>query len=321
MLILEQANHIVETTLKDRFALAKEGKPAPIEMTCADFDGVIFHMYSPQDDKNILNLSIQTSAFATINKYGLQARLKQIYGPHLVGSPESGFNVTLTVNTAQLPANSDELAQRFALLKRHIYAQPFEHVFEQIDQGKPVNEILDIPYRGDERTFITTQGKDRVTVVYSINFKDKDDIILGKVFLGEFKKSVGGAPSVDFSQNTPPGEIASVKNLGKPDGFITQVLFDRHFKKESRAKTIDMAIIFRNYLMYHLKCSKSHLNTRMRIRVETLLKVLNRAKQELPKEKKTASGRTFARAPGAGSPAPGAGPSKFGGPAKFGGKK
>ena len=46
-----------------------------------------------------------------------------------------------------------------------------------------MNEILDIPYRGEERTFITSQGKDRVTVVYSINFKDKDDIILGKVFL------------------------------------------------------------------------------------------------------------------------------------------
>lgn len=75
-------------------------------MTCADFDGVIFHMFSPQDDKNILNLSIQTSAFATINKYGLQARLKTIYGPHLTASPESGFNVTLTVNTTQLPANS-----------------------------------------------------------------------------------------------------------------------------------------------------------------------------------------------------------------------
>lgn len=127
---------------------------------------------------------------------------------------------------------------------------------------------------------------------------------------------------MDFSQTTPPGEIASVKNLGKPDGFITQVLFDRHFKPEARAKTIDMAIIFRNYLMYHLKCSKSHLNTRMRLRVDSLLKILNRAKQELPKEKKTASGRTFARAPGAGSPAPGAAPSKFGGgPAKFGGKK
>ena len=72
---------------------------------------------------------------------------------------------------------------RFALLKRHIYAQPFEHVFAMLDAGKPVNEIVDIPYRGNERTFLTSQGKDRVTVVYSINFKDQDDIILGKVFM------------------------------------------------------------------------------------------------------------------------------------------
>jgi hypothetical protein len=34
----------------------------------------------------------------------------------------------------------------------------------------------------------------------------------------------------------------------------------------------------------------------MRNRVDQLLKVLNRAKQELPKEKKTASGRTFKKA-------------------------
>lgn len=82
-----------------------------------------------------------------------------------------------------IASRTDELAQRFALLKRHVYAQPFEHVFAQLDAGQVPNEILDIPYRGEERTFITAQGKDRVTVVYAINFKDKDDIILGKVFL------------------------------------------------------------------------------------------------------------------------------------------
>jgi actin related protein 2/3 complex subunit 2 len=75
-------------------------------MTCADFDGVIFHLWSPVEDKSTLNLSVQASAFATISKYGLQARLQQIYGPHLVATPENGFNVTLTVNTGSLPANS-----------------------------------------------------------------------------------------------------------------------------------------------------------------------------------------------------------------------
>jgi len=73
------------------------------------------------------------------------------------------------------------------------------------------------------------------------------------------------------------------------------VLFDRHFKKESRDKTIDMIIQFRNYLHYHIKCSKSHMHTRMRNRVDSLLKVLNRAKQELPKQKTTISGRTFVK--------------------------
>jgi len=75
-------------------------------MTCADFDGVVFHMWTPPEDKTTLNLSLQASAFATINKYGLQARLKQIYGPYLAATTEQGFNATLTVNTAQLPANS-----------------------------------------------------------------------------------------------------------------------------------------------------------------------------------------------------------------------
>lgn len=91
---------------------------------------------------------------------------------------------TLNIYPILNKISSAEIATRFSLLKRHLYALPFEYVFENIDAGKPMNEILDIPYRGQERTFITSSGKDRCTVVYSINFKDKDDIILGKVFLG-----------------------------------------------------------------------------------------------------------------------------------------
>ena len=155
---------------------------------------------------------MKTSAFAAINKYGLSNKLKQIYGPHLVATPEEGYNVTLQVDLAKVGEkpgawhiqthifihrsasslilapiclfNVDELFSRFALLKRHVFAQPFEFVFESLDQGKTVTEIMDIPYRGEERTFITAPSKDRVTVVYAINFRDKDDIILGKVFMG-----------------------------------------------------------------------------------------------------------------------------------------
>ena len=173
-----------------------------------------------------------------------------------------------------------------------MFAAPFEYAFQQVEKGN--DALIDIPFRGAERVFIKPGKDQKCTVVFAVAFKDPGDMVIGKVFLTEFKKSISGAPSVDFNQKDAPGEISSVKDLASGLSFVSVVLFDRHYKN-LKDKTIDMLIIFRNYLHYHIKCAKSHLHTRMRNRVETLLKILNRAKQELPKEKTTASGRTFVR--------------------------
>lgn len=294
MIILEHANRIVEDTLKERFL---SGRQAVIELTCADFDGVTFHIFSTSGKKNELNVSCGTKCGTVLAKYGAVEKLKQVYGNYLVET-EPGYDATLRVDLNALPADDagkESLARSFAFVKRHLFAAPFDHVFKQLDAGSPPKELLDIPYRGAERVFIKAE-KDRVTVVFTIDFKDPDDIVLGKVFLQEFKKSIGGAPSVDFTQKDPPGELKGVSGLSA-DGYVTFVLFDRHLKAgPTREKTIDMIQIFRNYLHYHIKCSKSHLHTRMRNRVDSLLKILNRAKQDLPKQKKTASGRTFKKA-------------------------
>lgn len=74
------------------------------------------------------------------------------------------------------------------------------------------------------------------------------------------------------------------------------VLFPRHFTNpETQARTITQIQLFRDYLHYHIKCSKAYMHSRMRARVAEFLKVLNRAKPEEEKERKTASGRTFTR--------------------------
>jgi actin related protein 2/3 complex subunit 2 len=293
MIILEHANKIVEDTLKERFT---SGKQTGIEIQCADYDGCMFHISNPAGDKTKISISLQTRCGPVLKKYGADNRLKAAYGAYF-GAAEGGYDFTLTVNLTSLPAKDEEkeaLARSLAFLKRHAFAAPFNHVFESMD-GTPVTELLDIPFRGDERVFIKTQGKDRVQVFFTINFKDPDDIIIGKVFMQEFRKSVGGAPSMDFSQKDAPAELRGVAGL-QADGYVSFILFDRHFQKSTRDKTIDMVIQFRNYLMYHIKCSKSHLHTRMRARVDSLLKILNRAKQDLPREKKTATGRTFKKA-------------------------
>jgi len=269
-------------------------------MKCADFDGVTFHVYSTQGKKNELNVSLSTKCWDVLSKYGAVDKLKSVYGKYACET-ESGYDFSIRVDLTALPASDDEkekLARSISFMKRHAFAAPFDFVFNAVESGNIPKEILDLPYRGAERVFIKPEAKDRVTVVFAVQFKDADDVVIGKVFLQEFKKSIGGAPSVDFTTKDPPGELKTVKNVARDDGFsyVTMVLFDRHFKKEARDKTIDMVIQFRNYLHYHIKCSKSHLHTRMRNRVDSLLKVLNRAKQDLPKEKTTASGRTFKKA-------------------------
>lgn len=66
------------------------------------------------------------------------------------------------------------------------------------------------------------------------------------------------------------------------------MLFPRHLELKNKDKTIDLIHTFRDYLHYHIKCSKAYLHSRMRARTVSLLKVLNRAKQDVDKEKKTA---------------------------------
>lgn len=106
------------------------------------------------------------------------------------------------------------------------------------------------------------------------------------------------APSVTYSQKSAPGELKGVKGVyeGEDQGFVSFVLFKHHISPERRQRTIDGIQLFRNYLQYHIKCSKAFMHTRMRLRVESLLQVLNRAKmKQAHKEMKTASGRTFKR--------------------------
>ena len=84
--------------------------------------------------------------------------------------------------------------------------------------------------------------------------------------------------------------------MGDNIGYITFVLNPRHTSAETRDNTIDLIHTLRNYLHYHIKCSKAYIHSRMRAKTNDFLKVLNRARPESKKtEKKTIGGKTFVR--------------------------
>jgi len=223
---------------------------------------------------------------------------KKNYQSYLI-SPENGFDVTLQLDLSKPPQNKEEVAKSFSLLKRHCLSAPYYYVFNQIDQKKS-GDVIEVPYRDEEAVYLKSET-DRCLVVFSIQFKDPNDVIFARVFLNEYKearKLISNAPAVTYSPKDPPLELKSVKNVrtGAGTGFVTFVLFPGNIAPTKRENTIDSIQTFRNYLHYHIKCSKAYMHTRMRTRVQSFLQVLNRSKQEQEKEKKTFGGKTFKRA-------------------------
>ncbi len=157
-------------------------------------------------------------------KHGVDDVLKQQYGDLLV-TPENGYDVTLQVDLASPPAEKEKLARNVALLKRHCLSAPFYKVFNDIESKKPPGAMIELPYRDEEAIYLKPEA-DRCIIIFSIQFKDADDVVFAKVFLQEYqdaRRTMSNAPSVSYSQKEPPLELKGVKNLkvGENNGFVS----------------------------------------------------------------------------------------------------
>ncbi|GAA5930765.1 hypothetical protein JCM10213_000804 [Rhodosporidiobolus nylandii] len=315
MLSLEPANRYLAETLADKYI-----KPTTLDQSFVDFDSVRYHLSTPSRKTQLL-LSIDIPCWAELAAYGAREVLEREYGARLLPQEqaEDGYSVSLEVDLEQGPEEGEArtaLITSLSLLKRNALAAPFERAFalqkdieaSPVEEGAadPRTEIMAVHYRPSEAIYLLPSS-DRVTVIFSTIFKDETDRIFGKVFLQEFvdarrRPSCQSAPQVLYSNREPPREISHLKGLETSEqaGYVTFVLFPRHFANPDAANTTITHIqVFRDYLHYHLKCSKAYLHSRLRVRTNEFLKVLNRAKpekQEDETKRVTASGRSFVRA-------------------------
>ncbi|KAJ7050486.1 actin-related protein ARPC2 [Mycena amicta] len=302
MILLEPHNVIIQSTVAEKII-----KPSSVDVQFVDYDGVRFHLSTPER-KTLLLLSMHIRCWDELVQFGALDVLKREYGALLQPQSEPDYNVSLAIDLEQLPASPedrDAFVLSLALLKRNALAAPFEAAFtsqkslESAAAG--TGDLMQIHYRDEEAIYIQA-SHDRVTVIFSTVFREETDRIYGKVFLQEFvdarrQPSIQNAPQVLYSNRDPPLEIRHLPNLRNTDdtGYVTFVLFPRHFTNPATASaTISHIQLFRDYLHYHIKCSKAYMHSRMRHRVAEFQKVLNRAKTEVATtEKKTVSGRTM----------------------------
>ena len=184
-------------------------------------------------------------------------------------------------------------------MKRHILGGPLDRAFTALEANTVASPaVMCIPYRFNEGMFVCSKDS-KVVVVFQVDFADETDKAVAKVFLQEFveaQRTVRTAPPVSYTKE-PPGELAGANFQFKLDsaGFISFALGQRYVKGAAKEKAITLLSGFRNYLHYHIKCSKTYLHMRMRKRVVGWMQVLNRAVPEVETEKKTAAGKTFTR--------------------------
>jgi len=291
MILLEVNNRIVEETLtvKIRNALAGE-KLELIALKVADFDGVLYKLSNPSGDKTKINVSVSLKFYKELEAHGTANLLKREYGNLLQDTPEEGFDVTVQINLENVPDNWEEIVKKCGRLKRNCFAAVFEKYFEFQEKGEAGQQQAVIHYRDDETMYVEAK-EDRVTVIFSTIFKDADDVKIGKVFLQEFKegqKASQTAPQVLYSNKKPPlGLKDTDARTGDGVGYVTFVLFPRHTTGEKRDNTIDLIHVFRDYLHYHIKCSKAYIFSRMRAKTSDFMKVLNRAKKDEEVRKKS----------------------------------
>ncbi|CCC06215.1 hypothetical protein SMACR_00432 [Sordaria macrospora] len=315
MLLLDYQNVLIQAVLTERFAPG--ASPVNIDQTVSDFDGVVFHISTPESKTKIL-VSLQIRCFKDLVRYGAEQVLNREYGD-LVVPPEAGYDFSIQVDLENLPAEQearDALVMKIALLKRNAMAAPFEQAYqehyalreeaskftsEEAPQGvREGGEVKAIHYREEEAIYVKA-SHDRVTVIFSTIFREETDRVFGKVFIQEFvdarRRAIQNAPQVLF-RNDPPLELQNVpgvKNTGTGEiGYVTFVLFPRHLTPQRMPDVISHIQTFRDYFHYHIKASKAYIHSRMRKRTADFLQVLRRARPDTEeKEKKTASGRTF----------------------------
>lgn len=80
--------------------------PASIDQTVSDFDGVTFHISTPESKTQIL-LSIQIRCFKDLVQYGAEQVLQREYGD-FIAQTEPGYDLSVLIDLESLPESKGE---------------------------------------------------------------------------------------------------------------------------------------------------------------------------------------------------------------------
>ena len=132
MILLEVNNRIVEETLRLRIKNALAGvKLEPLNINLADFDGVLYRISTPNNEKTKVAISISLKFYKELQSHGADELLRKIYGDLFMDETEEGFDVTVQIDLTNIPDDWEEKwVQELGRLKRNCFASVFLRYFD-----------------------------------------------------------------------------------------------------------------------------------------------------------------------------------------------
>lgn len=300
LILLETKNAILHEQVKQRLVDGRRDRDETV-IKFSEFDGVDYCLSIPPEKSSMVKVQMKMRHLKTLMDGGSKEILDTLF-PGMLVTPEMGYDVAVEFDCDKVE-KKEEFLERISHLKMHCESGPLLRSFKALaspDGGK-AGPVTTLNFRARDAMYICPRDG-KVIVVMMLDFADDTEKALAKVFLQEFveaQRSIRNAPSVAYGMKAP-GELAGVPGIEKfanvdIAGFISFAVEPRHVQGAHLTKVTALLCGFRNYLAYHIKCSKTYLHMRMRHRMDEWMKVLKRAQPEVAGEKKTFGGKTFKR--------------------------
>lgn len=167
----------------------------PTIINLCDFDSVEYNLTIQQDDLNTLLFNVKLPVYKQIKQHGAEDILKQNYAQYINDTITTGYDITLRLPLSNDVVYNQQQINSLSSIKTTVVSGVYIKYFTPLLTNQPPpSESIVYSEQSDTLIYIIP-GKDRVTVVYEIDFNDKVDKAIARIFMQEFvdsKRRLGG---------------------------------------------------------------------------------------------------------------------------------
>ncbi|KAK8449173.1 hypothetical protein SEVIR_7G172200v4 [Setaria viridis] len=275
-------------------------RPMPVDHTFFEFGSIRYHVEASASDPENVYLSIATPSLsheASSSSSGLpEATLQETRKAYhrfaeVVEPPREGYVLTLKLNFSGLnrPKDRVKAINQVSLLQSVVLSSQLRDMLGSLGPSGTMRLVYN-----QRDPFFVSKTAERINAVFPMRFRDDTDLAIATSFFQELRElgsSFARAPECSWSPIPPPelrGEFCAAWAVSDADELPTRPMIpwathyagvlSRHVRGKRAAKTAWILLNFQAYVKYHIKCTRRHIQSRMRERLEALTEVIHDAR-------------------------------------------